>query len=68
MGNSLESLRLSLPIGLSLQILGRICRIQGFERKNTLPNSLLQGIVRSDVEDKKARLICAGEAFWRPSR
>jgi len=46
-------------MGLNLQILGRICRIQGYERKNSLLNSLLQGIALSYVEDKKARLVDA---------
>ena len=62
MANSLNSLRLSLRLGLNLLILGRVCRIHGFERKNSLPNSLLQGIAPSYVGDKKARLVGAGEA------
>ena len=63
MANSLKSLRLSLPLELYLQILGRNCRIQGFERKNSLLNSLRQGIVVMDLGDKKARLVGAGEAY-----
>jgi hypothetical protein len=58
--NSLESLRLSLRIGLNLQILGRICKIQGFERKNSLLNSLPQGIVLMTFGHKKARWVCGG--------
>ena len=61
--NSLDSLRLSLHMSLNLQILGRICRIQGFERENSLLNSLLQGIALRDVGDKKARLVCPREAW-----
>src|SRR6185312_6106797 len=43
-GNSLYSLRRSLRLDLNARILGRICRMFRSKMKNTLRNSLLQGI------------------------
>ena len=43
-GNSLDSLRRSLPSGANLLFLGRICRILASRKENSLLNSLKQGI------------------------
>jgi hypothetical protein len=42
--NSLDSLRRSLVLGRNLRILGTIYRICRSQQKNSLLNSLLQGI------------------------
>jgi hypothetical protein len=46
--NSLESLQGSLSKGQSLRILGRICGNQSAKIKNSLLNSLMQGILRDE--------------------